>query len=143
MGRRHISTSGFASTVTETAVFVLFCPYSQAIGTRWYKWTFQQQIMCVLSVCGQVHRTDIFARNIVRPMLHLTRPAYLLPIMSRPMGLFTHYACCGCFFSLFLTVPFYRNHLHKIFTVVRNMMTFAGRLLKGRCHGNQLIFRPN
>ena len=32
LGRRHISTSGFASTATETAVFALFCPYSPAIG---------------------------------------------------------------------------------------------------------------
>ena len=37
LGRRHISTSGFASTATETVVFALFCPYSPAIGTRWYK----------------------------------------------------------------------------------------------------------
>ena len=39
LGRRHISTSGFASTATETAVFALFlpyfCPYSPAVGTRW------------------------------------------------------------------------------------------------------------
>jgi len=28
-----------------------FCLYSPAIGTRWYKWTFQQQTMCVLSDC--------------------------------------------------------------------------------------------
>jgi len=40
LGRRHISTSGFASMATETAVFALFCPYSPAIGTRWYKVTF-------------------------------------------------------------------------------------------------------
>ena len=39
-GRRHISTSGFASTATETAVFALFLPYSPAIGTRLYKSTF-------------------------------------------------------------------------------------------------------
>jgi len=26
-----------------------FCPYSQAIGTRWYKLTFWQQTMCVFS----------------------------------------------------------------------------------------------
>jgi len=26
LGRRHISTSGFASTATETAVFALFLP---------------------------------------------------------------------------------------------------------------------
>ena len=25
-----------------------FCPYSPAIGTKWYKWTFWQQTMCVL-----------------------------------------------------------------------------------------------
>jgi len=34
-GCRHISTSGFAATATATAVFALFLPYSQAIGTRW------------------------------------------------------------------------------------------------------------
>jgi len=28
-----------------------FCPYSPAIGTRWYKWTFWQQTMWVLSDC--------------------------------------------------------------------------------------------
>jgi len=39
-GRRHISTSGFASMATETAVLPYFCPNSPAIGTRWYKWTF-------------------------------------------------------------------------------------------------------
>ena len=26
-----------------------FGPYSPAIGTKWYKWTFLQQTMCVLS----------------------------------------------------------------------------------------------
>jgi len=40
LGRRHISTSGFAATATETAVLPYFYPYSPAIGTRWYKWTF-------------------------------------------------------------------------------------------------------
>ena len=40
LGHRHISTSGFASTATKTAVLPYFCPYSPAIGTRWYKWTF-------------------------------------------------------------------------------------------------------
>jgi len=35
LGRRHISTSGFAVTATETAVLPYVCPYSQAIGTRW------------------------------------------------------------------------------------------------------------
>jgi len=39
-GHRHISTSGFGSTATEVAVLPDFCPYSPAIGTRWYKWTF-------------------------------------------------------------------------------------------------------
>ena len=52
LGRRHISTSGFATMATEMAIFCLmycgetvrpskkvsyFCPYSPAIGTRWYK----------------------------------------------------------------------------------------------------------
>jgi len=41
LDRRHISTSSFAATATETAVFAIyFCPYSPAIGTRWCKWTF-------------------------------------------------------------------------------------------------------
>ena len=40
LGRRHISTSGFASTATETVVLPYFCPYREAIGTGWYKWTF-------------------------------------------------------------------------------------------------------
>jgi len=43
LGCRHISTSGLASTATETAIFALFCQYSPAICTRWYKWIFQQQ----------------------------------------------------------------------------------------------------
>ena len=47
-----------------------FCPYSPAISTRWYKWTFQQQTMCILSESGQncnrkqfykVHHAVIFA----------------------------------------------------------------------------------
>ena len=42
LGRRHISTSGFASTATEAAVFALFLSVQlrTAIGTRWHKWTF-------------------------------------------------------------------------------------------------------
>ena len=32
LGRRHISTSGFGSTATETAVFALFCQYSPVIS---------------------------------------------------------------------------------------------------------------
>jgi len=39
-GRRHISTSGFASTATETAVFALFLPVQTSNQYRWYKWTF-------------------------------------------------------------------------------------------------------
>ena len=39
LGRRHISTSSFASMATETAVFAFF-PYNPAIGIRWYKLTF-------------------------------------------------------------------------------------------------------
>ena len=35
LGRRHISTSGFAATATQTAVLPYFCPYSPAIDTRW------------------------------------------------------------------------------------------------------------
>jgi len=41
LGRRHISTSGFASTATETAALPYFCPFSPAIGTEGYKWTVQ------------------------------------------------------------------------------------------------------
>jgi len=32
--------------------FCLFYPYSPSIGTRWYKWTFWLQTMCVLSDCA-------------------------------------------------------------------------------------------
>jgi len=39
LGRRHISTSGFASTATETTVFALFLPI-QPSDRYWYKWTF-------------------------------------------------------------------------------------------------------
>jgi len=35
-----ISTSIFASTATETAILSYFYPYSPAVITRWYKWTF-------------------------------------------------------------------------------------------------------
>jgi len=50
-GRCHISTSGFAAAATETAVFALFLPVqlSDWHRTRWYKWTFWQHTMCVLS----------------------------------------------------------------------------------------------
>jgi len=40
LGRRHISTSGFAGTAPRRPFLPYFCPYSPAIGTRWYKWTF-------------------------------------------------------------------------------------------------------
>jgi len=29
-----------------------FCPYSPSISTRWYKWTFSLQSMCILSDCA-------------------------------------------------------------------------------------------
>jgi len=41
LDRRHISTSGFASTATQTAVFALFLPVQ--LSNRYstvYKWTF-------------------------------------------------------------------------------------------------------
>jgi len=38
LGRRHISTSGCGSM--RRPFLPYFCPYSPAIGTRWYKWTF-------------------------------------------------------------------------------------------------------
>ena len=33
-------------------LLLYFCPYSPAIGTGWYKWTFYQQTMCVLLDCA-------------------------------------------------------------------------------------------
>jgi len=67
LGRRHISTSGFASTATKTAVLPYFCPYSPAIGTRWYKWTFWQQTMCILSDCAVRLKPEVVIATIIDP----------------------------------------------------------------------------
>ena len=50
-GRRHISTSGFASTATETTVLPYFCLCSPAITTRWLKsWLKQYRPTSAVSI---------------------------------------------------------------------------------------------
>jgi len=48
-GHRHISTTSFTATATETAVLPYFCSCSPAIGTRWYKLWSELKLEVVLA----------------------------------------------------------------------------------------------
>jgi len=60
--RRHISSSGLASTATETAVFALFLPVQPS---NWY-YMVQMDFLAanhvrIVRLCGQAHHVVVFA----------------------------------------------------------------------------------
>jgi len=54
LGRRHISTSGFASTATETAVFALFLPVQPSDQYQMVQMDFlAAKHVHIVGLCGQ------------------------------------------------------------------------------------------
>jgi len=60
LNRRHISTSGFASTATRRPFLPHFCPYSPEIG-RLLDGTNGLSSFKPCAYCWIVHRADVFA----------------------------------------------------------------------------------
>ena len=62
MGHRHISTSGFASTAIETAVFALFLPVQAGNRYKMVQMDFlAANHVRIVGLCVNAHRAVIFA----------------------------------------------------------------------------------